>query len=102
MKCLLFSFSTTIVQRAFLSFSSCGRGNKGSKIVDAVDQCCFAHDNCYTNTWYDYTSVTADIQCTDRPGTADYQACQCDRQAALCFRSSPYISANRDYPQSQC
>ncbi|CAF3985660.1 unnamed protein product [Rotaria sp. Silwood2] len=80
----------------------CGWGSKGFKVVDAIDQCCVVHDNCYNNAWYDYDFVTNDIQCTDEPGTIDREACECDRQAALCFRSSSYISAYEDYRANKC
>ncbi|CAF3712356.1 unnamed protein product [Rotaria sp. Silwood1] len=80
----------------------CGLGSKGSKVVDATDQCCVAHDYCYNSAWYDYDFVTNDILCTDELGTVDRAACECDRQAALCFRSSPYNPAYKDYPANQC
>ncbi|CAF3991070.1 unnamed protein product, partial [Rotaria sordida] len=80
----------------------CGRGSKGSKVVDAVDQCCVAHDNCYNSASYDYNFVTNDIQCTNTPGTVDREACECDRRAALCFRSSPFNEAYKNYPANNC
>ncbi|CAF1306146.1 unnamed protein product, partial [Didymodactylos carnosus] len=76
----------------------CGKGTYGSNYFDATDYCCKIHDECYdkhagglfgcspTIVTYDWTKLSdRRIQCTDSPGTCDYNICMCDKAAVDCY-----------------
>ncbi|XP_031552199.1 acidic phospholipase A2 natratoxin-like [Actinia tenebrosa] len=91
----------------------CGKGGKGTP-VDALDQCCFDHDECYDRaaatvcTWpyqiyldsYWHKNCS---ECDASKNTACEQAlCECDSRAAKCFKNSKWDQQYDDYPQDKC
>jgi len=67
--------------------------------VDATDLCCKTHAECLanvsimgvscdTNGLYHAVYHNQQVQCIDNSGTANYEFCMCDKQAAECFRQS--------------
>nr|Q8QFW3.1 RecName: Full=Basic phospholipase A2 beta-bungarotoxin A2 chain; Short=Beta-BuTX A2 chain; Short=svPLA2; AltName: Full=Phosphatidylcholine 2-acylhydrolase; Flags: Precursor [Bungarus caeruleus]AAL87004.1 beta-bungarotoxin A2 chain precursor [Bungarus caeruleus] len=84
----------------------CGAGGSGTP-VDALDRCCYVHDNCYgvaenkhkcnpktQSCSYKLTKRT--IICYGAAGTCGRIVCDCDRTAALCFGDSEYIGAHKN------
>ncbi|CAF1660739.1 unnamed protein product [Adineta ricciae] len=67
----------------------CGIGRKDTKTVDAVDECCKAHDACYENIFY----LSVSSLCLNGVDTAEYKACMCDKTAAQCFGAYTYNSS---------
>ncbi|XP_061162699.1 acidic phospholipase A2 Cc1-PLA2-like [Saccostrea echinata] len=76
----------------------CGLGGNGS-VVDAIDECCFHHDNCYDEIIADplcgnvytlkYKSEIkkGTVECNDdRP--CHKALCDCDRTASFCFHDN--------------
>lgn len=76
----------------------CGLGGNGS-VVDAIDECCFHHDNCYDviignpkcgsvyTIKYNFNISKGEIECRDeRP--CERALCNCDRTASLCFHAN--------------
>lgn len=63
--------------------------------VDAIDKCCKAHDECYSNVQkgfcipyvipYDFNAVIGHATCTDTDGTCSYNVCNCDKVLTECF-----------------
>lgn len=85
----------------------CGLGGNGS-VVDAIDECCFHHDNCYDviignpkcgsvyTIKYNFNISKGEIECRDeRP--CERALCNCDRTASLCFHANrkAYNSTNK-------
>jgi len=80
----------------------CGTNSMSANInntVDATDLCCKTHAECRSNVQASNTSCDADgkyhalyhkqqVQCVDNRGTANYEFCMCDQQAAQCFKQS--------------
>ncbi|CAB4000283.1 phospholipase A2, minor isoenzyme-like [Paramuricea clavata] len=78
----------------------CGLGGNG-KILDAVDRCCYNHDNCYRQlrkrrlcttfalylTSYDYNCPA---KCSSKNKGCSRGLCRCDRQVARCFKRNKY------------
>ncbi|XP_029434450.1 basic phospholipase A2 2-like isoform X2 [Rhinatrema bivittatum] len=75
----------------------CGAAGRG-KPVDATDKCCHAHDCCYADLsaggcrpqfdGYDYTVSNGNVTCDNELDDCGMLACECDRTAALCFKTN--------------
>ncbi|XP_013386679.1 basic phospholipase A2 PA-5 [Lingula anatina] len=81
----------------------CGYGGSG-QTVDAMDECCKIHDKCLNTvgscyTYYAFYSYTgcdgSGTDATCRPpsyywfyGQCRYKLCQCDLEAAKCFKNA--------------
>ncbi len=66
----------------------CGSGNKGQTVMDSIDACCKTHDGCYKgfDSWASYYLINDFTwNCMNDPSSAQYAACMCDKNAALCF-----------------
>jgi hypothetical protein len=89
----------------------CGSGSYGSLTVDATDDCCRVHDQCYDRisggffgcspklVTYDWQKLANNvIVCTDPVGTCDRNACDCDKAAVDCYEKhrSTFDSDFRD------
>ncbi|XP_048735383.1 acidic phospholipase A2 Cc1-PLA2-like [Ostrea edulis] len=76
----------------------CGLGGNGS-VVDAIDECCFHHDNCYDGIIanplcesvyimkYNSGISNRTIECYDE-SPCEKALCNCDRTASFCFQSN--------------
>nr|XP_022343151.1 acidic phospholipase A2-like [Crassostrea virginica]XP_022343152.1 acidic phospholipase A2-like [Crassostrea virginica] len=76
----------------------CGLGGNGT-VVDAIDECCFHHDNCYDKIIHNplcgnvytikYKSNTdnSKIECYDKT-PCQRALCECDKKASMCFRDN--------------
>jgi hypothetical protein len=95
---------------------SCGANATSSNniTVDATDLCCQIHTECHenvaimsascdTNGLYHAVYHNQQVQCIDNSGTANYEFCMCDKQAAECFARSlsTYNSSNTDISSSE-
>ncbi|XP_069466634.1 neutral phospholipase A2 ammodytin I2-like [Ambystoma mexicanum] len=90
----------------------CGLGGKGQPL-DATDWCCRIHDGCYevalVNKCYPYcdtylhTVTNGQVTCLSA-GACGKMACDCDRQAVLCFaaNSNTFNPNYRNYPKDNC
>lgn len=80
-------------------FDRCGSGTYGSKVLDATDDCCRIHDQCYDRisggffgcspklVTYDWEGrLNHAVVCTDPLNTCDRNACECDKAAVDCFQ----------------
>ncbi|RNA35917.1 basic phospholipase A2 Ts-G6D49-like isoform X1 [Brachionus plicatilis] len=73
----------------------CGMGGKGDP-VDAIDNCCKNHDQCYRDTsnlfcytyfsTYDYSAKNNQISCSLTNTECQSGVCRCDKLAAECFK----------------
>ncbi|CAF0902790.1 unnamed protein product [Adineta ricciae] len=100
----LAQFSNMINHKGFSSFDYngygcwCGSGTFGSQTLDATDECCRIHDECYdriaggffgcwpklvTYAWQGLSNQG--IACSDKSGSCDRNTCECDKAAADCF-----------------
>ncbi|XP_025019097.1 group IIE secretory phospholipase A2-like [Python bivittatus] len=88
----------------------CGLG--GSKQpMDATDWCCRAHDCCYQavkqrhckpkTEKYSYSVEKSTVVCGGKTD-CQRQTCECDKAAALCFRSAPFHRRLVSYPNVLC
>nr|ADF50038.1 beta-bungarotoxin a chain isoform 1 [Bungarus flaviceps] len=83
----------------------CGKGGSG-RPVDALDRCCYVHDNCYGEAQkrncnpymksYSFKCAKRTLFCYDAPGSCARFVCDCDRTAALCFGDSEYIGRHKN------
>ncbi len=87
----------------------CGRSGSGAP-VDAIDRCCKAHDECYNKLsskysfclphlalyTFSYDKAANKVSCNAFGGCST-DTCDCDRIAALCFKSneSKYNPGNK-------
>lgn len=105
----LWTFGTMIYQmtgRFPLDFNGygnfCGYGGAGEP-VDAIDRCCYNHDNCYntayiacdTNTTmvilaepYEYTIENGTVLCSQNSSHCGLITCECDAVVSTCFRDN--------------
>ncbi|XP_076010380.1 phospholipase A2, minor isoenzyme-like [Genypterus blacodes] len=83
----------------------CGYGGSG-RPVDALDRCCQVHDNCYGQATrrpdcqgifdspyikpYSFTCARRTPTCSSKNSSCAQFICECDRNAAMCFASTPY------------
>lgn len=78
----------------------CGLGGGGNP-VDDVDRCCQIHDRCYDRavdngscrwSWLVYFATYKVRGCTscDSTGSCEQAICQCDAEAAGCFKRSTW------------
>ncbi|XP_033121461.1 acidic phospholipase A2 E-like isoform X2 [Anneissia japonica] len=103
----------------------CGFGGGGNP-VDETDRCCMNHDQCYSEAIkkhvcsntdvyiarYEFATTecrsdAASITCkgsTNHPShrKCALEICECDSQAALCFKTSSYDSKFLDHDRSAC
>ncbi|UJR08456.1 hypothetical protein I4U23_012726 [Adineta vaga] len=100
----LIQFSNMISYKGFRSSDYngygcwCGAGTYGSQTLDATDECCRIHDECYdeiaggffgcspklvTYAWEARSNKA--IVCTDPIGSCDRNTCECDKAAVDCF-----------------
>ncbi|XP_063001505.1 basic phospholipase A2 PLA-B-like [Elgaria multicarinata webbii] len=92
----------------------CGKGGRG-KPRDETDMCCYNHDCCYEGLHnqschpyidhYRYLMINNDVFCEYRNrSVCAMLACECDRQASLCFRkrAKTYNKKLRRYPAVLC
>ena len=87
----------------------CGAGGSGTP-VDAIDNCCKIHDECYDRTAekysicvphlamyiFSYDKNKNDVKCSALTNCGS-DTCECDRQAVLCFKANEaaYNPANK-------
>uniref|UniRef100_A0A914ULE6 Phospholipase A2 n=1 Tax=Plectus sambesii TaxID=2011161 RepID=A0A914ULE6_9BILA len=83
----------------------CGLGNKGTSVMDGVDECCRVHDACYASIkdiFCVYYVVRYDWSCQDsflhgpasepvcsqqnQPSSCASMVCQCDAEFSTCIR----------------
>lgn len=74
----------------------CGKGGSGIPL-DAIDNCCKIHDQCYDNlknciphlVTYKYDITNKKITClTEMSKECGYGTCICDKQAVECFEKN--------------
>lgn len=85
----------------------CGMGGKGDP-VDAIDNCCKNHDQCYRDTsnffcytyfsTYDFKAEDNSITCLATNTDCQSGVCKCDKIAAECFKQNlnSYNSNNKN------
>ncbi|XP_031762319.1 basic phospholipase A2 homolog Vur-S49 [Xenopus tropicalis] len=92
----------------------CGFGGQGPP-TDEIDWCCHVHDCCFGRTanmgcnpkWkrYDFHFVNGTVTCNSTENSeCAQQACECDREAALCFKqhNDKYGWQYRVYGRHKC
>ena len=94
----------------------CGLGGKG-KPVDALDQCCQIHDQCYadTSTYLQFWNLCSPhlvtyawsyddnvVSCTGNNNTCGYKTCICDKIVAECFARNTYNYQYKGHSQGLC
>uniref|UniRef100_A0A671X8K3 Phospholipase A2 n=1 Tax=Sparus aurata TaxID=8175 RepID=A0A671X8K3_SPAAU len=95
----------------------CGFGGRGTP-VDELDQCCKDHDECYAaqkrnsqcrGTFnqpyvisYDYNCGRGWASCSASNNYCKAAACECDREAALCFARTDYNLQNKGVNKRFC
>ncbi|XP_061422278.1 neutral phospholipase A2 3-like [Lethenteron reissneri] len=89
----------------------CGMGGHG-RPVDKTDWCCHAHDCCYGKAikagcnpymkYYNYECNSMQATCSQQNDECAKLVCECDLQAARCFRSAQFDNNFVAWPNENC
>ncbi|CAB4000284.1 Phospholipase A2 [Paramuricea clavata] len=90
----------------------CGVGGFGTP-VDNLDRCCQTHDSCYTHlkrgricqglqVYFLSYKTSSPLKCDSRNSRCGKALCECDRDAALCFRARRYNNKYKNYSNLKC
>ena len=90
----------------------CGLGGFGTP-VDDVDRCCQTHDSCYQDlkdrkicrtlqVYLQSYKTSSPLTCDKNNNKCGQGLCNCDREAALCFKARKYNNKYKNYNKLKC